>query len=148
MFFRGLLVLRTVSDVCTRFRAYHSRPRKNRRKRAGSLRTRRYTPCTDLAQPPDLSDILRGSYLLFGAISRIIADCALSDAPLSYYTRPCVSRGFSKFSGIFLRDRAGSFVRFAARTYVEHKSPLTAPPRSSVPPDPGHTGRSKIKNKK
>ena len=91
-----MLVLRTVSGSFPRFRAYHSGPRKNRHsdrpvftvpgdiRRVQHSLSRPIVGHTPRKLPP------------FGAISRIIADCALADAPLSYNTRPCVSRGFSK----------------------------------------------------
>ena len=65
-------------------------------RQAGFLRTGRYTPCTDSLSRPIVGHTPR-KLPPFGAISRIIAVCVLSDAPLSYNTRPCVSRGFFKF---------------------------------------------------
>ena len=48
------------------------------------------------AQPPDFTDILRTSYLAWRAISCIIAECAFSDAPLSYNNTSVCVKGLSK----------------------------------------------------
>ena len=48
------------------------------------------------AQPPDFTDILRTSYLAQRAISCIIAECAFSDAPLSYNNTSVCVKGLSK----------------------------------------------------
>ena len=77
---------------------------------AGSTHSRRYTPMERVSQPPDLTDILRGSYLAGRAISRIIAVRFLK--ALAYYTTSLpVRQGlfcgngkvFSPFLVIFFR---------------------------------------------
>ena len=82
--------------MCPRFRAYHSWPRKNRRidrpvsslpgdiRRGTDLSAARFYGHTPRKLP------------VFTAISRIIADCALTGALIFYNTVPCVSRIFSK----------------------------------------------------
>ena len=96
-----MLVLRTVSGSFPRFRAYHSGPRKNRHSDRpvftvpGDIRRVQHS----LSRP--IVGHTPRKLPAFAAISRIIADCVRSDAPLSYNTQPCVSRVFLKiFSGI------------------------------------------------
>lgn len=80
-------------------------------RQAGFLRTGRYTPCTDSLSRPIVGHTPR-KLPPFGAISRIIATASLTDAPLSYNTQPCVSRGFEKNFGGFPGICRGCFVNF------------------------------------
>ena len=80
-------------------------------RQAGFCRTGRYTPCTDSLSRPIVGHTPR-KLPPFGAISRIIATASLTDAPLSYNTQPCVSRGFEKNFGGFPGICRGCFVNF------------------------------------
>lgn len=96
--------------MCPRFRAYHSRPRKNRHidrpvsslpgdiRRGTDLSAARFYGHTPRKLP------------VFTAISRIIAECTLTGALISYNNTPvCVKNFFKKFLHGFYGDRTGEF---------------------------------------
>ena len=114
-----MLVLRTVSGLCTRFRAYHSQPRKNRLTWAGFLRRAIYAVC-GLAQPPDQTDILRGSYLI-SEQSSASSQTAPSVQTPRYHTTPArVCQGvFLKFLPVFPGITLSTFGVFAKKHIPE-----------------------------